>query len=232
MSNQRVSPTYRAVMAAMSPIIRRWGRLEVVGEQELHESGPMLVVSNHDSRWDPVVVGTAGVERRQIRALAKSSLWKNPILGKILDGMGQIPLERGHGDVKALDNAVRELEAGACIGVFPEGTISRGLPLRARSGAGRLAQEVPGTRIVSVAVTGAVDIVRFPTRPRIRVEFFVPAGGPLQPGESAAELVTRVLAEIRDRAPVALPGRRKKAAKYRRAAHAASGAEGRPLRPS
>ena len=222
MSNQRVSPTYRAVLGVASPIIRWWGRLEVVGEQELLEPGPMLVISNHDSHWDPVVIGIAGLKCRQIRALAKSTLWKNPIVGKVLDGMGQIPLDRGKGDIRALDDAVRELGAGACIGVFPEGTISRGMPLRARSGAGRLAQAVPGVRIVSVAVTGAVDIVRFPKRPRIRVEFFDPAGGQLKPGESAAELITRVMAEIRAGAPVALPGRRRKAAKYRRAALAAS----------
>jgi 1-acyl-sn-glycerol-3-phosphate acyltransferase len=69
-----VSATFRAVMTAASPVVRGWGRLEVSGLEHLPRSGPTLLASNHDSWWDPVVVGTAAVERRQIQALAKSSL--------------------------------------------------------------------------------------------------------------------------------------------------------------
>ena len=71
--------------------------------------------------------------------------------------------------------AIDQLRAGACIGVFPEGTVSRGKPLRALSGAGRLAVTVPESQLVCCAITGSVDVVRFPKRPRIRVEFFAPA---------------------------------------------------------
>ena len=99
--------------------------------------------------------------------------------------------------------------------MFPEGTISRGQPLRALSGAGRLALKVPESRIVATAVTGAVDIVRFPKRPRVRVEFFEPSGGQVQPGESAVGITKRVTAEIRSLAPPAVPGRRKKATTLR-----------------
>ncbi|WP_320671214.1 lysophospholipid acyltransferase family protein [Patulibacter defluvii] len=215
--------TYRAVMAVATPIVRHWGRLEVVGLEHLPTEGPVLAVGNHDSYWDPVVVGVAAKRQRQIRALAKASMWKKPLLGRVLDGMGQIPIERGSGDTGAMDTAISELGGGTCIGIFPEGTISRGQRLRARSGAGRLALAVPETTIVSVAITGSVDIVRFPKRPRIRVEFFLPSGGQAQPGESASDLTVRVVGEIRERAPIAIPGRGKTAAKYR-ARQAAEGA--------
>ena len=185
-----------------------------------------MVVSSHDSYWDPVAVGVAGLPRRQIRALAKSTLWKAPPLGWVLDGMGQIPIVRGGGDTHALDVAIRELAAGACIGVFPEGTISRGTLLRARSGGGRLVVAVPETQIVCAAVTGTVDIIRFPKRPQIGVEFFTPTAGQLQPGESASELMVRVMADVRSRAPVAIPGRGRRAARYRARAEAAQEPEG------
>ena len=207
--------TYRTAMTIASPLIRGWGRLEVSGLEELPAEGPTLLIGNHDSYWDPVAIGVAGLPRRQIRALAKSTLWKAPPLGWVLDGMGQIPIVRGGRDTQALDAAIHELAAGACIGVFPEGTISRGTRLRARSGAGRLALAVPEARIVCVTVTGTVDIVRVPKRPHIRVEFFPPAGGQPQPGESASELIVRVMSEIRARAPVQIPGRRRTAARYR-----------------
>ncbi|MEJ7875229.1 MAG: lysophospholipid acyltransferase family protein [Solirubrobacterales bacterium] len=207
-----ISRTYRFAMTACSPLVRWWGRLEVEGAELLPTSGPTLVVGNHDSQWDPVVIGIAGRKRRQIRALAKASLWKVPGLAPILRGMGQIPIERGKADSGALDEAIRQLRAGACIGVFPEGTISRGVVLRARSGMGRLALAVPENEIVCVTVTGAVDIVRFPKRPRIKARFFLPGEGGLRDGEDATGLPVRLLAEIRSLAPIAQSGRKRKAA--------------------
>jgi 1-acyl-sn-glycerol-3-phosphate acyltransferase len=218
MGNEQMSRTYRIVMAIATPIVRRWGRLEVVGEELIPLSGPTLLISNHDSYWDPVVIGVAGRNRRQICALAKSTLWKNKIVGRVLDGMGQIPIERGRGDTQALDAAIKKLGDGACIGVFPEGTISRGVKMRAHSGAGRLALAVPETVLVCAAVTGSVDLVRFPKRPRVTVTFFEPGEGQAQPGESSIRLTKRTTAEIRLRAPYALPGRRKTAEKLRRLA--------------
>ena len=217
-----ISRTYRFAMAVCGPLIRWWGRLEVSGEEHMPRSGPTLLIGNHDSHWDPVAIGVAARRRRQIRALAKSSLWKIRPLAPILHGMGQIPIERGKGDVAALSTAIDRLREGACIGVFPEGTISRGQRLRPRSGAGRLALEVPEARIVSVAVTGTVDIVRFPKRPRIRVEFFAPSAGERVEGEDASTLASRITGEIRERAPIAIPGRKRKAARYREAAAAAA----------
>jgi 1-acyl-sn-glycerol-3-phosphate acyltransferase len=225
MSRSDVSLTYRVVMAIATPIIRWWGRLEVVGLSLLPRSGATVIFANHDSAWDPLIVGVAARDV-QVRALAKSSLWKSRPVGWVLDHMGQIPIERGRGDLAALSSAVTELERGHCIGVFPEGTVSRGRPLRPLSGAGRLVLAVPQSRVVAVAITGAVDVVRFPRRPKIRVEFFEPTGGPPRSDESAVALTKRVMTDVRARAPHAVPGRKKKAAEYRR--RAAEDVTGRP----
>jgi 1-acyl-sn-glycerol-3-phosphate acyltransferase len=198
----RISPTYRVAMAACSPIVRWWGRLEVSGLEHLPTSGPVLLAGNHDSYWDPVAVGIAGLPRRQIQALAKSSLWKIRGLDRVLDGMGQIPIDRGAGDARALDRAISELRAGACIGVFPEGTRSLGRELRARSGFGRLAAAVPEAAVVCCTVVGTTDITSPPKRPRVAVRFFTPTGGGLMDGESPGELSVRLLAEIRAEAPI------------------------------
>ncbi len=155
------SPMYRTAMAICRPAAI-WGRLEVEGLEALPESGPVLVVGNHDSHWDPVTVGVAAIRRRQIKALAKSDLWKVRGLAPVLNGMGQIPIERGAGDADALARAIEELRRGACIGVFPEGTRSRGKVLRARSGVGRLALEVPEAKLVCVAIEGTTGYTRLP----------------------------------------------------------------------
>ncbi len=207
MNPRRVSLVYRIVMIVASPIVRWWGRLEVHGADLLDRPGPAVLFANHDSHWDPVVAGVAA-PNRQIRALAKASLWGNPVVGWVLDHMGQIPIERGRGDAAALSRAIEELEAGACIGVFPEGTISRGREMRALSGAGRLALAVPASRVVGLRIVGSVDIVRFPKRPRIRVDFFDPAAGQPQQDETASALTKRIMAEVRSGAPFALAGRK------------------------
>jgi 1-acyl-sn-glycerol-3-phosphate acyltransferase len=207
-SAPQVAPAFRAVMAVCSPVVRGWGRLDVSGLENLPGSGAVLLAGNHDSWWDPILIGTAALHRRQVQALAKSSLWKTSVSAKILDGMGQIPIERGTGDAAALDRAISELRAGACIGIFLEGTRSNGQELRARGGLGRIAQAVPEAQIVCCTVEGAVDLVRFPKRPRLRVRFFAPAGGGLGAAESSGELTSRLLAEIRAAAPTAAYGRR------------------------
>ena len=199
--------TYRAAMAVMRPVAA-WGRIEVEGVEALPEDGPVLLAGNHDSYYDPVMIGFAARRRRQVHALAKAELWKVPVLSKVLDGMGQIPIDRGAGDAHALDRAIEALRAGACIGVFPEGTRSRGKELRARSGIGRLALAVPEARLVLAAISGTTHFVgRFPRRPSVRVRFFEPQGGQADPGESPGELSARLLGEVRAEVPVAALGR-------------------------
>jgi 1-acyl-sn-glycerol-3-phosphate acyltransferase len=200
---------YRVAMAVSRPVVRTWGRLEVEGLDALPDGGPALVVANHDSHWDPIAVGVAAIRRRQIRALAKSTLWDVRGLSPVLNGMGQIPIERGAGDAGALARAIEELRGGACIGVFPEGTRSRGEVLRARSGIGRLALEVPEAKLVCVVIEGTADLTGFPRRPRLRTRFFEPAGGQARPDEEPGEIATRLLAEIRAQVPPALSYRKR-----------------------
>ena len=210
---EKFTLAYRAAMAACTPAVRWWGRLEVENLDVLPEHGPVLLAGNHDSYWDPTSVGIAARPRRQIRALAKIELWKIRGLDKVLDGMGQIPIDRGAGDAHALDTAISELRRGSCIGVFPEGTRSLGRTLRARSGFGRLAEAVPEAQIVCCTVTGTTDIPRFPhPRPQVKVRFFLPEGGGKQPDESPTEFSARLLEEMRRDAPISAAGRKKKKA--------------------
>ncbi len=179
--------------------------MKTVGAEIVPESGPLLLVPNHDSQWDPVVVAVALRKRRKLRFLARANLWKIPGLGPILYGIGQIPIQRGAGDAGALDEAAAALRDGAAICVFPEGKLSGGQRLRARSGVGRLAGWCPEARLVLCTVQGTTDYGRFPRRPRVRVSFFEPANGQPRSDEEPGELAERLLDEIRERVPPAPP---------------------------
>src|SRR6476469_4804270 len=99
---ERITRAYRAVMLASRPGVVWWGRLQVSGVELLPLEGPLLLVGDHDSYWDTVATGIPAASRRPVRALAKSSEWEDRLLGAVLTGMGQIPIERGSGDTGAL----------------------------------------------------------------------------------------------------------------------------------
>jgi hypothetical protein len=85
--------------------------------------------------------------------------------------------------------------------------------LRARSGIGYLARAVPETTILGVACNGTTAIPRFPReRPRVRVEFFEFDRPAIAPDESPQQYSTRLLAQLRRRAPIEVAGRKRAAA--------------------
>ncbi len=192
---------YQALRLALR-WLRWWVRLEARGLEALPRQGPVLVVSNHDSWLDPLAIAEVMMWRqRQVRFLARASLWKWRIAAAILDRIAQIPIRRGTGDAAALDAAVAALRGGEAVAIFPEGTFSRGRSLRARRGVARLAQACPEVPVVLAAVEGGTALTRFPRRPRVIVELFLPTGGQAGAEEPPAELAQRLLDEIRVRVP-------------------------------
>lgn len=184
-----------------------WGRARAGGLEALPPAGPLLIASNHDSQWDPLVILSAARKRRQLRFLARANLWRIFGVAWLLNGLHQIPIERGSHDSGALDQAIAELRAGEAICVFPEGRLSLGKRQRVRSGIARLAVAVPEAPVVLCAVSGAGDYVRFPRRPRVRIEFFEPAGGQIQPGEQPDTFAERLMDDVRVRVPPVAAGR-------------------------
>jgi 1-acyl-sn-glycerol-3-phosphate acyltransferase len=200
---------FRVLVRAGVPL-RQWARLEVNGRDVLPPHGvAVLVVANHDSMIDPLAVADTMVRSGRVpRFLAMDRLWRWRALGVIMDQLGQIPVRRGAGDIAAMQAAVDALAAGELVCIFPEGGLSGGQRVRARRGVARLIDAVPQVEVVLAAVEGTNDVVRFPRRPRARIELFRP-NLPPRPGEEDHDvLAERLLTEIRERVPPATAGRR------------------------
>ena len=113
----------------------------------------MILASNHRSFLDPFVIGCC--LGRPIYFVAKQELFKNPLLGWILNCLGAFPIKRGASDEESMDTALALLERGQAVVIFPEGTRIRtgslGSPKR---GVGRIALQ-SGKPVVPIAVTNS-----------------------------------------------------------------------------
>ncbi|SHJ21653.1 lysophospholipid acyltransferase family protein [Desulfofundulus thermosubterraneus] len=148
----------RALCRVILALVRRW---EVVGAHNLPPSGGVLVVSNHVSYWDPVVVGCA--LERQVHFIAKAELFGIPLLGPVIRALGAFPVHRGGGDRKAIRRALELLKQDRVVGIFPEGTRSKsGELLEPHLGAAMLAlrAKVPVLPVAVINTRGVFGKVR------------------------------------------------------------------------
>ncbi|MDM7890528.1 lysophospholipid acyltransferase family protein [Curtobacterium caseinilyticum] len=142
-----LNPAFRITASVVIPIFRFSARYHWHGPKRLPEDGAFVLAPNHFTNIDPLVVGTAvWLSRRAPRFLAKASIFKVPVVGKLMTGMGQIPVERS-GRTRMSDplGGGRSLvEQGGAIIVYPEGTLTRDpdlWPMRGKTGAVRIALE-------------------------------------------------------------------------------------------
>lgn len=134
-------------------LMRLYFRLEARGAEHVPRSGALLLVSNHSSVLDPPLVG--GASPRPLCFLAKQELFDIPLFGRFIRAVNARPVRREGSDARALKAALRILEEGKALLVFPEGTRGPEGTLReAKPGAGMLAV-LSGATVVPVFITGS-----------------------------------------------------------------------------
>jgi 1-acyl-sn-glycerol-3-phosphate acyltransferase len=136
-------------------VLRRW---EVHGLANLPPQGGLVVVSNHASYWDPIIVGCALT--RRVNYLAKEELFRIPIFRNIITGMAAFPVKRNQADRAAIRKALDYLAQGQLVGVFPEGT-RRGAKqdLAPQLGAAMLAGK-GGVPMLPIGIIGSPGVFR------------------------------------------------------------------------
>jgi 1-acyl-sn-glycerol-3-phosphate acyltransferase len=134
----------------------RWRNLERVPAPD---QGGVLIAINHLSHADTIlmarVVWTSG---RVPRFLIKAGVFDWPIIGRMMQGAGQIPVHRGTVDAaQSLHDAVTALERGEAVVIYPEGTTTKdpdNWPMLAKTGIARLVLACPDIPVVPVGQWG------------------------------------------------------------------------------
>ena len=126
-------------------VMRLLFRLEGRGTAHVPAKGPVLLVANHSSFLDPPLVG--GVTPRQLSFMAKAELFRVPLFGGLIRRLNARPVRREGADASALRTALRILQDGGVLLMFPEGT---------RGDEGTLREPKPGAAMLAVLSGAAV----------------------------------------------------------------------------
>ncbi len=139
----RLDPLVRLGSAVLRLVVRAIVRLRVQGDLgAIPRTGPVIVAANHASSADPVLIGAFLNEAidRPINWLGKRELTEFALTGWAFRRAGIHPIDRDAADLESFRTAMRILDAGQLLAIFPEGTRSRdGALQRVREGAGMLA---------------------------------------------------------------------------------------------
>ncbi|MEV7398510.1 lysophospholipid acyltransferase family protein [Aeromicrobium sp. NPDC092404] len=190
--------TYRAVVRIIGALYRLMGyRVDVRGVEHLPATGAGVVAGNHIGFLDFTFIGYAARPRkRHIRFMAKRSVFELPVVGSLMRAMHHVPVDRRSG-ARAYRQALRLLDDGQLVGVFPEATISRSWLLKPfKRGAAGLAvnRQVP---LVPVVVWGGHRIYTVDGHRslRRRIPVTIMVGEPLQ--SAAGETVDALSLRLR-----------------------------------
>ncbi len=168
-------------------LARQLYRVRIAGAERVPASGPVILVANHESMFDPWLL--ALVTPRQVHYMAKAELWRHRPVARVLESFGAFPVERGTGDATAISRAADLLRKGEVLGMFPQGTSKRRPSRPYHRGAARLALAT-GAPVVPVRLVGTRGFPR-PGRPPVEIVVEEPiAVEPAKPTVSAAKELT------------------------------------------
>jgi 1-acyl-sn-glycerol-3-phosphate acyltransferase len=129
--------------------------LRTEGSARVPLRGPVLLIANHQSYLDPVVLGLAS--RRPLCYLARKSLFKNPFFGWLIRSLNAVPIDHEGVGKEGIKAVLELLNAGRAVVVFPEGN---------RSSDGKMQELKPGIHlllkrteapVLPVGIAGAFD---------------------------------------------------------------------------
>ena len=175
-------------------------RFDFEGDENIPRKGGAILAINHVSYLDFAIAGTAALPvKRFVRFMAKKELFDHKIAGPLLRGMHHISVDRSNG-APSYVAALKALNSGEIIGIFPEATISISFEIKQlKSGALRLAADT-GAPIIPTIVWGGQRVSTKGLKPnfkRGRTPVSVSFGEPIHYAKDVdIEIATQQLREV------------------------------------
>jgi len=173
---------------------RIYGRLKVVGIENVPRTGGVLIAGNHASNLDPVLGWASLRGYRHIWGIGKSELFKNKIMAYCIHSMGAIPIRRGMVDRYVFKRTLELLAQGEAVGIFPEGTRTYdGLLNPGQPGIGLMIHK-SGVPVVPAALIGTYEMLprggKFPRSVPLTMAFGKPI---LFPPDTSREVIAEAI---------------------------------------
>jgi 1-acyl-sn-glycerol-3-phosphate acyltransferase len=225
--SQKRGWAFACCVAIIKPLLLLFTKHRWTGGEKLPVRGGCVLAVNHNSHLDPMTFAHFVYDNGRLpRYLAKSEVFDVPGVGALVRKAGQIPVFRQTKDAsQSFRAAVAAVEAGECVVVYPEGTITRDphlWPMKGKTGAARIALST-GAPVIPVAQWGAHHILApYAKKARLlpRKTVHVVAGDPVdlddlrskplsqevlrEATERIMNEVTALLADIRQETPPAV----------------------------
>jgi 1-acyl-sn-glycerol-3-phosphate acyltransferase len=225
--NPRPGTAFTFIEVIARPLLAVLVKRDWRGRENVPREGGVIVVANHVTYFDPISIGHFLVKAgRTPRFLAKASVFKAPVLGKLIRSAGQIPVYRESREAAlAFREAVQAVQRGETIIVYPEGTMTKDpqlWPMVGKTGAARIALRT-GAPVLPIGQWGAQEVLpHYSTKPDFfpRKTLRVTAGEPMDlraavgseinaeslrvATEMIMDRITELVAEIRGEEPPAV----------------------------
>ena len=142
---------YRFAKVVCNVVCKLWFKLEYYGMENLPTDRGYILVGNHQSYWDPVMMGLK--LNTTLTFMANEKLFHKPVLAPIIRGLGAFPVNLKKPDMTTIRTAKKVVKEGKVLALFPEGTRSHdGKLLKFKGGVIYIAS-VTGEDVVPVCIT-------------------------------------------------------------------------------
>jgi 1-acyl-sn-glycerol-3-phosphate acyltransferase len=196
-STEKLELINKLVLTCTKRLVKISGAdLTVTGTENVPLDEPVLYVANHQSNMDiPLLYSTAP---QSMAFVAKKEMEKIPLLGYWMKERGCVFIDRenARNSLKSINQAIEKLKSGLTMGVFPEGTRSRGPQIGDfKSGSLRIAIK-SGVKVIPVSIKDSYKLSEpGNTKPKVSVHYAEPIDG--KAFKDTNELATAVLAQIK-----------------------------------
>jgi 1-acyl-sn-glycerol-3-phosphate acyltransferase len=173
------------------PILAALFQLKIYDRHHVPRRGGVLLVSNHQSYLDPVLVGL--YLPRPMSYLAKSELFRNRFFAWLIRSLNAFPVKQGAGDIGAVKEMIKRLREGHMLNIFPEGSRTEDGEIAPIESGAALVVKKAGVPIVPCVVDGSFKAwpkgQRFPKPYRVSVMY----GPALQIDGLKAQQITQLI---------------------------------------